>query len=179
MHFLPFIIHVKERHSVFSSSADPHLQMQMVSCHPPGVTHIADDLSRLHLLTGGDADGRTVGVQRLQPAAMVDLDVVTVAAAQLSRLLATVTTPSAAARIGVPSAQAMSVPVWELTSPVMGSTRCPNCEVIVPATGSGHCRVPVGVRVPSGDMTPPPPCSKPPSNPAHSSSYCGSCNSCR
>ena len=32
-------------------------------------------------LTGGDADGRTVGVQRLQPAAMVDLDVVTVAAA--------------------------------------------------------------------------------------------------
>ena len=81
MHFLPFIIHVKERHGVFSSSADPHLQMQMVSCHPPGVTHIADDLSRLHLLTGGDADGRTVGVQRFQPIAVVDLDVVAVAAA--------------------------------------------------------------------------------------------------
>ena len=62
MHFLPFIIHVKERHSVFSSSADPHLQMQMAPCCPPGVPDIADDLSRLHLLTGGDADGRTVGV---------------------------------------------------------------------------------------------------------------------
>ena len=81
LHFLPFIIYVKERHSVFSSSADPHLQMQMVSCHPPGVTHIADDLSRLHLLTGGDADGRTVGVQRFQPAAVVDLDVIAVTAA--------------------------------------------------------------------------------------------------
>ena len=81
MHFLPFIIHVKERHSVFSSSADPHLQMQMVSCNPPGMPDIADDLSGLHLLTGGDADGRTVGVQRFQSAAVVDLNVVTVAAA--------------------------------------------------------------------------------------------------
>ncbi len=81
MHFLPFIIRVKERHSVFSSSADPHLQMQMVSCHPPGVTHIADDLPRLHLLTGGDADGRAVSVQCFQSAAVVDLDVVTVTAA--------------------------------------------------------------------------------------------------
>ena len=53
----------------------------MITRHPPGVTHITNDLSGLHLLAGGDADGRTVGVQRFQPAAMVDLDVVTVAAA--------------------------------------------------------------------------------------------------
>ena len=55
--------------------------MQMVARHPPGVTHIADDLLGLHLLTGGDVDGRTVGVQRFQPAAVVDLDVVALAAA--------------------------------------------------------------------------------------------------
>ena len=81
MHFLPFIIYVKERHSVFSSSADPHFQMQVATCSPPGMPDISDNLSGLYLLTGGDADGRTVGVQRFQPTAMVDLDVVAVAAA--------------------------------------------------------------------------------------------------
>ena len=55
--------------------------MQMAACNASGVTHIADDLLGLHLLTGGDADGRTVGVQRFQPAAVVDLNVVAVAAA--------------------------------------------------------------------------------------------------
>ena len=54
--------------------------MQMAACHPPGVTNIANDLPGLHLLAG-DADGRTVGIQRLRPAAMVDLDVIAVAAA--------------------------------------------------------------------------------------------------
>ena len=111
MHFLSFIIHVKERHGVFSASVGPHFQMQVATCHPPGVTHIADDLPGLYLLTGGDADAGTVGIQSFQPAAVVDLDVIAVTAAQLSRPLATVTVPSAAARIGVPSAQAMSVPV--------------------------------------------------------------------
>ena len=51
----------------------------MAPCCPPCVADIAYDLSRLYLLTGGDADGRTVGVQRLQPSAMVDLDVIAVA----------------------------------------------------------------------------------------------------
>ena len=55
--------------------------MQVTARRPPGVTHIADNLPGLHLLTGGDADGRTVGVQCFQPAAVVDLDVVAVAAA--------------------------------------------------------------------------------------------------
>ena len=55
--------------------------MQMITRHPPGVSDIADDLPGLYLLTGGDADGRAVGVQRFQPAAMVDLDVVAVTAA--------------------------------------------------------------------------------------------------
>ena len=53
----------------------------------------------------------------------------------------------------------------------MGSTRWPNCEVIVLATGSGHCRVSVGVRVLSGDISSPPPWAKPPGSSAHSSSY--------
>ena len=111
-------------HRIHTGSVGSRFKMQVTARHPSGVTDVADDLPGLHLLTGGDTDGRTVGVQCFQPAAVVDLNVVTVAAAPtLSRPLATVTMPSAAARIGVPSAQAMSVPVWELTSPVMGSTR--------------------------------------------------------
>ena len=58
-----------------------HFQMQMVTRNPPGVSDITNDLTRLHLLAGGDANRRTVGVQRFQPAAVVDLDVVAVAAA--------------------------------------------------------------------------------------------------
>ena len=53
----------------------------MAACGSPSVTHIANDLPGLHLLAGGDADGRAVGVQRFQPAAVVDLDVVAVTAA--------------------------------------------------------------------------------------------------
>ena len=45
------------------------------------MSDIADNLPRLYLLTGRHADGRTVGVQRFQSAAVVDLDVVAVAAA--------------------------------------------------------------------------------------------------
>ena len=55
--------------------------MQMAACRSPGMSDIADNLPRLHLLTGGDADGRTVGVQCFQPGAVVDLNVVAVAAA--------------------------------------------------------------------------------------------------
>ena len=53
----------------------------MVARNPPSVSDIADNLPRLHLLTGGDADGRAVGVQCFHTAAVVDLDVVAVAAA--------------------------------------------------------------------------------------------------
>ena len=55
--------------------------MQMAPCCPPSMPNIADNLSGLYLLTGGDAEGRTVGVQSFQSAAVVDLDIVTVAAA--------------------------------------------------------------------------------------------------
>ena len=81
MHFSAFIIHAKERHSVFSASADPHLQMQVTPRCPPSMPDISDNLSDLHLLTGSDTDAGTVCVQRFQPAAMVDLDVVAVTAA--------------------------------------------------------------------------------------------------
>ena len=53
----------------------------MAACCPSCMPDISDNLSDLHLLTGGDADGLTVGVQCFQPAAMVDLDVIAVAAA--------------------------------------------------------------------------------------------------
>ena len=55
--------------------------MQMAPCCPPGMPDIANDLPGLHLLAGGDADGRTVCIQSFQPAAVVDLDVIAVTAA--------------------------------------------------------------------------------------------------
>ena len=81
LHFSAFIIHAKERHSVFSASADPHLQMQVTPRCPPSMPDISDNLSDLHLLTGSDTDAGTVCIQRFQPASVVDLDVVAVAAA--------------------------------------------------------------------------------------------------
>lgn len=95
----------------------------MAACGSPSVADITDDLPGLHLLVGGDADGGAVGVQCFQPAAVVDLDIIAVAAAPAVKTVGNGNCTIAAARIGVPSAQAMSVPVWELTSPVMGSTR--------------------------------------------------------
>ena len=68
-------------HCIRTIAVNSHFQMQMVARDSPGMPDISDNLSRLHLLTGGDADGRTVGVQCFQPAAVVDLDVVAVAAA--------------------------------------------------------------------------------------------------
>ena len=68
-------------HCIRTIAVNSHFQMQMVARDSPGMPDISDNLSRLHLLTGGDADGRTVGVQCFQPAAVVDLNVVTVAAA--------------------------------------------------------------------------------------------------
>ena len=52
----------------------------MIARHPPGVTDIADNLPGLHLLTDGDADTGTMGIQCFQPA-VVDLDAMAVAAA--------------------------------------------------------------------------------------------------
>ena len=53
----------------------------MAACGSPSVADITDDLPGLHLLVGGDADGGAVGVQCFQPAAVVDLDIIAVAAA--------------------------------------------------------------------------------------------------
>ena len=53
----------------------------MVTCDSPGVADVTDDLPGLYLLAGGDANAGAMGVQRFQPAAVVDLDVIAVAAA--------------------------------------------------------------------------------------------------
>lgn len=71
--------------------------MQMVTRHPPGMPDISDNLSRLHLLTGGDADGRTVGIQCFQPAAVVDLDAMAVAAAPAVKTVNATLIPAATA----------------------------------------------------------------------------------
>lgn len=60
--------------------------------------HIGNDLPGFDLLAHRDTDAGAVRVQSSQPAAVVQLDVVTVTAAQLSSPLAMVTVPSAAAR---------------------------------------------------------------------------------
>ena len=69
----------------------------MVARNPPSVSDIADNLPGLHLLAGGDADGRTVGIQRFQPAAVVDLDVVAVAAAPAVKTVNTTLIPAVTA----------------------------------------------------------------------------------
>ena len=61
------------------------------------MTDITNDLTRLHLLTGGDADGRTVGIQRFQPAAVVDLDAMAVAAAPAVKTVNATLIPAATA----------------------------------------------------------------------------------
>ena len=53
----------------------------MAACGSPSVADITDDLPGLHLLAGGDTNAGAMGVQCFQPAAVVDLDIVTVAAA--------------------------------------------------------------------------------------------------
>ena len=53
----------------------------MAACGSPSVADITDDLPGLHLLAGGDTNAGAMGVQCFQPAAVVDLNVVTVTAA--------------------------------------------------------------------------------------------------
>ena len=69
----------------------------MIARHPPGVTDIADNLPSLHLLTGGDADTGTMGIQCFQPAAVVDLDAMVVAAAPAVKTVNATLIPAATA----------------------------------------------------------------------------------
>ena len=69
----------------------------MAPCCPPGMPDIANDLPGLHLLAGGNADGRAVGVQCFQPAAVVDLDVIAVAAAPAVKTVNATLIPAATA----------------------------------------------------------------------------------
>ena len=55
--------------------------MQVVPRGAAGVADVGDHLPGLHLLALGDADLTAMGIERLQAAAVVDLDVVPVAAA--------------------------------------------------------------------------------------------------
>ena len=97
--------------------------MQMAACRSPGMSDIADNLPRLHLLAGGDADGRAVGVQCFNTAAVVDLDVVPITAAPTVKAIGNgddaVCGGEDRRTLGTGNVGA----VWELTSPVMGSTR--------------------------------------------------------
>ena len=55
--------------------------MQMRSRRPAGLADVGDDLAGFDLLACGDTDAGAVRVQSGQPAAVVQLDVVTVTAA--------------------------------------------------------------------------------------------------
>ena len=69
----------------------------MAACGSPSVADITDDLPGLHLLVGGDADGGAVGVQCFQPAAVVDLDAMAVAAAPAVKTVNATLIPAATA----------------------------------------------------------------------------------
>ena len=58
--------------------------MQMIPRGPPCVAYVANDLPGLHLPARRDADGLTMGVQGLQAVAVVELDIVAIAAAPAS-----------------------------------------------------------------------------------------------
>jgi len=71
---------------------------------------------------------------------------------------ATVTVPSAAARIGVPSGAAKSVPVCIFRSPVIGCTRIPNGEVSTQVpSGSGNTTRDDKTAGPPAPLAAPPP----------------------
>ena len=55
--------------------------MQMRSRRPAGLADVGDDLAGFDLLACGDTDAGAVRIQRGQPAAVVELDVVAIAAA--------------------------------------------------------------------------------------------------
>ena len=63
-------------HYIRTIAVDSHFQMQMTACSPTGMPNIADNLPGLYLLAGGDTDAGTVCIQRFQPAAVVNLDIV-------------------------------------------------------------------------------------------------------
>ena len=69
----------------------------MIAHHLPGVTDIADNLPGLHLLTDGDADTGTMGIQCFQPAAVADLDAMAVAAAPAVKTVNATLIPAATA----------------------------------------------------------------------------------
>ena len=58
---------------------------------------IANDLPGLHLLTGSYTDGRTVCTQSFQPSAVIDLDVIAVAAAPAVKTVNATLIPAATA----------------------------------------------------------------------------------
>ena len=58
---------------------------------------IANDLPGLHLLTGSYTDGRTVCIQSFQPSAVIDLDVIAVAAAPAVKTVNATLIPAATA----------------------------------------------------------------------------------
>ena len=74
-----------------------------------GAADVADDVALGDALAGGDREGGLVGVTGGEPAAVVEAGEVAVAAAFGFGLRRT-TVPEAAARIGVPSGTAMSIP---------------------------------------------------------------------
>ena len=153
--------------------------MQMVARHPPGVTHIADDLLGLHLLTGGNADGRTVGVQRFQPAAVVDLNVVAVTASPTIKAIGNsdhaicggedwraLGAGNVGAGVGTDLTGDGVYAVAKLRGNCTRNRQRPlQCACWGACTIRRHDFSPALL--------------KPPSNSAHSSSYCGSCRSCR
>lgn len=105
-------LYLKETEGVGAFPILPDLEVQVVTGGISGGADVADHLALLHFLPNRYADGGTMGVQGIEGIVVVYLDVVPIPAAHESMALAMVTVPSAAARMGVPSGAAMSVPLW-------------------------------------------------------------------
>ena len=90
-------LYLKETEGVGAFPILPDLEVQVVTGGISGGSDVADHLALLHFLPNRYADGRTMGVQGIEGIVVVYLDVVPI---------------PAAARMGVPSGAAMSVPLW-------------------------------------------------------------------
>ena len=74
-----------------------NLKMQMRPRRAAGVADVGDHLPGLYLLALGDADLAAMGIKGLQAAAVVDLDIVAVAAAPAVKTVNATLIPAATA----------------------------------------------------------------------------------
>mgnify|MGYP000308552119 CR=1 FL=1 len=136
-----------------------NLKMQMRPRRAAGVADVGNDLPGFDLLACGDADARAVRVQCRQSTAVVELDVVAITAAPTVEGVGDSdgAVGSRQDRGAFGHSDVGAAVVAGFASDRVGAVACG--EVIVPATGSGHCSAPPPSVVSEPGVGSPPPSS--------------------